>query len=97
MRLHWSNVLITGIIYNEMVARNLTASMRSWSEDWAGRSHNFASTHWARPLPPETALYLRKRLIEAGHPDLAAALLLSLIGELPSWQPARAVEVPHGA
>jgi hypothetical protein len=80
--------MITGILYNEMAARNLTDSMRAWSETWAGRSHNFASTHWTKPLPPETILHLRRRLIEAGHPDLAAVLLLSLIGELPLWQSA---------
>jgi hypothetical protein len=89
--------MITGIIYNEMVSRNLTTSMRAWSEEWAGRSHNFATTHWEKPLPPETALYLRKRLIEAGHPDLAAVLLLSLIGELPLWRDGQACEVSHGA
>ena len=90
--------MITGILYNEMVERNLTTSMRSWSEDWAGRAHNFATTHWAKPLPAETILHLRRRLLEEGHHDLAAALLLSLIGELPSWRPrAQDCEAPHGA
>jgi hypothetical protein len=79
-------MMITGIIYNEMVDRNLTTSMRHWSEDWAGRSHNFASTHWEKPLPPETAIILRKRLIAEGHPDLAAKVLLALLGDGPDGQ-----------
>ena len=74
-------------IYEEMRTRNLTTSMRLWSEDWLGRAHNFATTHWTRPLPAETLLHLRKRLLEEGHPDLAAKLLLVLLGEMP---PARA-------
>lgn len=73
----------TGRLYNEMAERGLTTSMRSWSEDWAGRSHNFASTHWAKDLPPETLVRIRRRLVKSGHPDLAATLLLALIGDLP--------------
>jgi hypothetical protein len=73
--------MFIGDIYNEMVDRELTCSMRSWSENWAGRSHTFATTCWDKPLPADTAIYLRKRLLEAGHPDLAAKVLLALLGE----------------
>ena len=73
--------MIIGEIYNEMFERELTNSMRSWSETWAGRSHNWASTCWEMPLPAETAIHLRKRLLEAGYPDLAAKVLLALLGE----------------
>lgn len=73
--------MIIGELYNEMVERELTDSMRSWSEYWAGRSHNFATTCWDKPLPAETAIYLRRRLLAEGHPDLAAKVLLALLGE----------------
>lgn len=73
--------MITGVIYNEMLNRNLTTSMRSWSEEWAGRSHNFATTHWEKPLPPETSLRMRRKLIAEGHHDLAALLLISLLND----------------
>jgi hypothetical protein len=80
----------TGNIYHEMIAKGLTHSMRSWSEEWLGRAHNFATLNWSRPLPPETLLHLRKRLLEDGHPDLAAKLLLVLLGEFPSAKATRA-------
>jgi hypothetical protein len=73
--------MVVGDIYNEMFERDLTDSMRSWSERWAGRSHNFATTCWARPLPVETAIHLRKRLLAEGYPDLAAKVLLALLDE----------------
>jgi hypothetical protein len=73
--------MIIGEIYNEMFERDLTNSMRNWSEAWAGRCHNWASTCWEKPLPAETAIHLRKRLLEEGHPDLAAKVLLALLGE----------------
>lgn len=66
-------------IYTEMYRRELTESMRSWSQDWAGRSHNFASTNWELPLPADTAIRLRKRLLMEGHPDLAARVLLAML------------------
>ncbi len=69
----------TSDIFTEMFERQLTESMRSWSQDWAGRSHNFATTHWERPLPVETAIHLRKRLLAEGHPDLAAKVLLAML------------------
>ena len=75
--------MIVGDIYNEMFERDLTESMRSWSEQWAGRSHNFATTCWVKPLPAETAIHLRKRLLAEGHPDLAAKVLLALLDEAP--------------
>ncbi len=51
-----------------------------------------------KPLPAETVLHVRRRLLEEGHHDIAAALLLSLIGELPLWRPrAQDCEAPHGA
>jgi len=71
----------TADIYNEMYERDLTNSMRSWSQDWAGRSHNFATTNWEQPLPAETAIRLRKRLLTEGHPDLAAKVLLAMLGD----------------
>ena len=74
----------TYAIFLEMKCRNLTSSMRSWSEEWLGRAQNFAATHQSEPLPPDTAIKLRRRLIEAGHPDLAAKVLLSMLGELPA-------------
>ena len=70
-------------IYTEMFERNLTESMRSWSQDWAGRSHNFATMHWEQPLPADTAIRLRKRLLVEGHPDLAAKVLLAMLGDVP--------------
>lgn len=73
--------MIIGDLYNEVVERELTDSMRSWSEHWAGRSHNFATTCWDKPLPAETAIYLRRKLLAEGHPDLAAKVLLALLGE----------------
>jgi hypothetical protein len=73
--------MIIGELYNEMFDRELTGSMRNFSEHWAGRSHNWASTCWERPLPAETAIYLRRRLLAEGHPDLAAKVLLALLGE----------------
>ena len=73
--------MVVGEIYNEMFERDLTDSMRSWSEQWAGRSHNFATTCWAKPIPAETAIHLRKRLLAEGHPDLAAKVLLALLDE----------------
>lgn len=73
--------MITGEIYTSMYERELTNSMRTWSETWAGRSHNFATTFWDKPLPAETAIHLRKRLLAEGHPDLAAKVLLALLGE----------------
>lgn len=74
----------TSIIYEEMRARDLTTSRRAWSEHWLGRSHNFASIHWSHPLPPDALLHLRARLLAEGHHDLAAKLLLVLLGEYPS-------------
>ncbi len=71
----------TADIYTEMFERNLTESMRSWSQDWAGRSHNFASTNWEQPIPPDMAIRLRKRLLVEGHPDLAAKVLLAMLGD----------------
>lgn len=55
--------------------------MRAWSEDWAGRSHNFATTHWDKPIPAETAIHIRKKLISEGYHDLAAMLLIALLDE----------------
>jgi hypothetical protein len=74
-------MMIIGELYNEMFERELTNSMRSWSEAWAGRSHNFATTCWDKPLPAETAIHLRRKLLAEGHPDLAAKVLLALLGE----------------
>lgn len=73
--------MITGNLYNEMVARNITTSMRAWSEVWAGRSHNFATTHWGKPIPAETAIHIRKKLISEGYHDLAAMLLIALLDD----------------
>lgn len=73
--------MFIGDIYNEMFERELTGSMRSWSEQWAGRSHNFATKCWDKPIPAETAIHLRRKLLATGHPDLAAKVLLALLGE----------------
>lgn len=69
-------------IYEEMRQRNLTTSMRSWSQQWLSRSQNYCATHGSEPLPAETAIELRRRLIAEGHPDLAAKVLLAALGEL---------------
>ena len=74
-------MMIVGDIYIEMYERGLAGSMRSWSEQWAGRSHNFATTFWEQPIPAETAIHLRRKLLDQGHPDLAAKVLLALLGE----------------
>jgi hypothetical protein len=78
-------------VFAEMRDRNLTASLRSWSQEWLDRAQNFGATHQSEPLPPETAITLRCRLIEAGHHDLAAKVLLTMLGEYekPRRQPRR--------
>ena len=68
-------------IYTEMLDRNLTQSLRSWSSVWLGHAPNFATMHQSKPLPAATALRLRRRLVEAGHHDLAARVLLAILGE----------------
>jgi len=68
-------------VFDEMRKRKLTTSLRSWSEEWLERAHNFGTTHQSEPLPPDAAIGLRSRLIEAGHHDLAAKVLLSILGE----------------
>jgi hypothetical protein len=62
-----------------MIDRELTNSMRAWSEDWAGRSHNFCSMNWNRALPADIGLRLHRLLLSEGQPDLAARLLVSLL------------------
>lgn len=69
-------------VFSEMRNRNLTTSLRAWSEEWCQRAPNFGATHREKSLPPQVAITLRRRLIEAGHPDLAAKVLLDLLGEL---------------
>jgi hypothetical protein len=71
----------TGEIFLEMHARGLTESMRSFSETWLGRSHNFTSINWDNPLAADTLLHLRASLLDEGYPDLAAKMLLVLLGE----------------
>ena len=71
----------TDELYEEMLARNLTNSLRSFSCDWLGKAQNFATLHRSRPLPADILVHVRKRLIEEGHPDLAAKLLLALLGD----------------
>lgn len=71
-------------------AASMTRRVISMSAREGGRAHNFATLNWSRPLPPETLLHLRKRLLENGHPDLAAKLLLVLLGEFPPARAARA-------
>jgi hypothetical protein len=73
--------MTTGEIFMEMHARELTESMRSFSEAWLARSHNFTSVNWDKPLPAETLIHLRAELLAEGHPDLAAKMLLVLLGE----------------
>ena len=73
----------TGEIFETMAYRSLTNSLRGFSENWLGRSHNFASIHWNDQLPADTLIHLRARLLEEGHPDLAAKVLLALLGEAP--------------
>jgi len=68
-------------VFNEMRNRNLTTSLRAWSQEWLDRAQNFGATHQSEPLPPDTAIRLRRRLVEAGHHDLAAMVLLSMLGE----------------
>jgi hypothetical protein len=68
-------------VFAEMRDRNLTASLRSWSQEWLDRAQNFGATHQSEPLPADTAITLRRRLIEAGHHDLAAKVLLTMLGE----------------
>ena len=74
-------------IFEEMQYRNLTTSMRSWSQEWLERAQNFGATHRSEPLPPATAIRLRRRLIEEGHHDLAAKVLLTMLGELERPRP----------
>jgi len=72
--------MIVGDLYTLLYSRELFDSMRSFSE-WAGRSHNFASLCWEKPLPADTALHVRRKLLAEGHPDLAAKVLLAMLGE----------------
>jgi hypothetical protein len=71
--------VIISELYNYMLERELTHSMRAWSEDWAGRSHNFCSMNWDRPLPADVGIRLHRMLVGEGQPDLAARLLVSLL------------------
>ena len=73
--------MIVGELYNHMLERDLTQSMRAWSEDWAGRSHNYCSTHWDHPLPADIGIRLHRMLLSEGQPDLAARLLVSLLDD----------------
>jgi hypothetical protein len=68
-------------VFEAMRDRNLTTSLRSWSKECLGRAQNFGVTHQSDPLPPETALRLRHRLVAAGHHDLGATILISLLDE----------------
>jgi hypothetical protein len=79
-------------IFTEMKNRKLTTSLRSWSQEWLDRAQNFGATHQFKPLPPETAILLRRRLVEAGHHDLAAMVLLAMLNsdEKPRRQTDRA-------
>ena len=77
----------TGDIFLEMHARGLTESMRSFSEAWLARSHNFTSINWDNPLPADTLIHLRAGLLAEGHPDLAAKMLLVLLREYTACEP----------
>ena len=66
-------------VFEAMKDRNLTTSLRSWSKDWLGRAQNFATVNRSDPLPPETSIVLRRRLVDSGHHDLAAMVLLSML------------------
>jgi len=68
-------------VFEAMKDRNLTTSLRSWSKDWLGHSQNFGVTHQSEPLPPETSIVLRRRLVDSGHHDLAAMVLLSMLDD----------------
>lgn len=74
-------------IFHEMKRRNLVDSMRGLSQHWLGRAQNFVATHQSEPLPPDAAIRLRRQLLEAGHPDLAAIVLLAMLGDIdfPRW------------
>lgn len=71
----------TGVLFWEMHDLGLTTSMRSWSEQWLHKSHNFASINWDRPLPPAVLLTLRRNLIQRGAHELAARVLVALLEE----------------
>ena len=77
--IEWRNQMRAYEVFEEMRNRNLTESLRSWSSDWLGHAQNFGTTHRSEPLPPATAIRLRRRLIEANHHDLAASILLGMI------------------
>ena len=68
-------------VFEAMRDRNLTTSLRSWSKEWLGHSQNFATVNQADPLPPETSIVLRRRLVDSGHHDLAAMVLLSMLDD----------------
>jgi hypothetical protein len=68
-------------VFEAMRDRNLTTSLRSWSKDWLGRAQNFATVNQSDPLPPETSIVLRRRLVDSGHHDLAAMVLLSMLDD----------------
>jgi hypothetical protein len=65
----------TGDTFTLFHSRGLTESMRSFSETWLGRSHNFTSINWDNPLPADTLIHLRASLLDEGYPDLAAKRL----------------------
>lgn len=71
--------MLVGDAYNSMAERNLCQSMRNWSEEWAGKSHNFCSSNWSNPLPADVGIRLYRMLLGEGQPDLAARLLVALL------------------
>lgn len=73
----------TDQIFEEMCRRDLTSSLRHFSSQWLGKSQNFATINRGRDLPADVLVRLRKQLIAAGHHDLAARVLMTLLAEVP--------------
>jgi hypothetical protein len=66
-------------IYNRMMQRNLTRSQRHFSQAWCGRAANYMADQNSDNMSEATALELMRRLVKAGHRDLAQTVLNSLI------------------
>ena len=72
--------MVISDLYILLQRRRLTGSMRHCSDTWLGKPHNYVSLNQDDEAPAEVLLTARARLLKAGYPDLAAALLLAALG-----------------
>jgi hypothetical protein len=67
-------------IFEEMRARGMVRSGRAFSRDWLDRAPNYTCAVGFDRLAPGALLHLHRRLLTAGEADLAARLMVHLIG-----------------